>query len=152
VTDPRLIADLNNAEGRELTAYKDDLDNWTIGVGHLMDQSQDWTSYTITPFQSDTYLATDLMLTQAECVALLEWPALNTPCRQNAVLECVFNLGITHWKDEFPQTRRAIHLQDWEAAHDHLIASPLWIKEVGLGRVRRLAGYLRWGSYPGRTV
>lgn len=150
--DPRLLEDLTLAEGRRLTAYRDELGNWTIGVGHLLDQSRDWTNYTIAPAQSDAYLTQDLIMTQGECNALPEWSALNTPCRQNAVIECVFNLGIEHWTVEFPKTRAAIERKDWQAAHDHLIASPLWVKEVGIDRVKRIAGYLLWGAYPGRTV
>jgi GH24 family phage-related lysozyme (muramidase) len=146
--DPRLIADLNQAEDRKLTAYKDDLGNWTIGVGHLLEpQTQDWTSYTISPVQSDAYLASDLAADQGQCNGLPEWKFLNTPCRQNAILECVFNMGIEHWRDEFPLARAAIERSDWAAAYDHLMASPLWIKQVGIDRVRRIASYLYWGHY-----
>ncbi|HEY5212262.1 MAG TPA: hypothetical protein VIJ38_04490 [Acidobacteriaceae bacterium] len=150
--DARLISDLNLAEGRELTAYTDGLGNWTIGVGHLLDQSRDWSHYTISPVQSDAYLQSDLMIVQGECNGLPEWRMLNTPCRQNAVLECVFNLGIKHWTAEFPRARAAIQTQDWQAAHDHLIASPEWVLEVGRGRVVRIADYLLWGAYPGVVV
>jgi GH24 family phage-related lysozyme (muramidase) len=147
-----LIADLNQAEGRRLTAYKDKLGNWTIGVGHLLlPLSKDWTAYTISPAQSDAWLADDLSETQNECEPLNEWKDLNTTCRQNAVLECVFNLGIAHWITEFPKTRAALAAQDWQAAHDHLIASPEWVAEVGIDRVRRIANYMLYGNYPGGT-
>ena len=126
--DPRLLADVNAAEGRRLTAYKD-------GLG-------------IAPAQSDAWLTQDLSSAQTECESLPEWRALNTPCRQNAVIECVFNLGKTHWVDEFPKSRAAIEAQDWDAARDQLLASPLWVKQVGLDRVLRLADYLWFGDYP----
>jgi GH24 family phage-related lysozyme (muramidase) len=146
----QLIPDLNLAEGRRLTAYRDQEGNWTIGVGHLLEpQTKDWTAYTIAPAQSDAYLMDDISGTQSECERLPEWAYLNTTCRQNAVLECVFNLGIDHWTAEFPKTRAAIEIQDWQAAHDHLLASPEWVAEVGIDRVLRLANYLLWGAYSG---
>src|ERR1017187_5420373 len=142
MADPRLIADTNLAEGRKLVAYRDGDGNWTIGVGHLLDQRRDWTGFTITGETSDEYLAEDLAISTGECHSLPEWVHLKTPCRQNAVIEIVFNMGETHWRAEFPKTRAAIVAEDWEAAQAHLIASPKWVKEVGTGRVHRLAGYL----------
>src|ERR1700726_3633030 len=101
--DPRLLQDINLAEGRSLKAYKDDLGNWTIGVGHLLDKARDdWTGYTISPAQSNAYLTQDLSEKQTQAEGQPEWKSLNTPCRQNAVIECVFNLGIGHWVREFP--------------------------------------------------
>jgi GH24 family phage-related lysozyme (muramidase) len=147
--DPRLLVDTNLAEGRRLTAYKDDLGNWTAGVGHLLfPQSQDWTNYTISGPQSDAWLADDLASAQSECDGMLEWKVLDTVCRQNAMIECVFNLGIRHWFIKFPKTRAALLAKDWRAAHDHLIASPEWVAEVGIVRVTRLANYFLYGAYP----
>jgi lysozyme len=144
--DPRLLADLRRAEGCSLTAYRDSLGNWTIGYGHLLPDPPPWTS--ISQDTANTLLAQDVAARCAQVDTLPEWSSLDTPCRQNAVIECVFNLGLGHWQREFPGTRSALISQDWQAAHDKLLQSPLWIQQVGLGRVTRLAQYLLNGQYP----
>ena len=144
---PELLRDLKQAEGVKLTAYKDTLGNWTIGVGHLLPSFRDWTGYTITEDAVDTYLTGDLQEVEADGELLPEWPSLDTDCRRNAVLECLFNLGAPKWRTQFPKTRAAISDQNWQAAHDALMDSPLWIKEVGAARIERLAKYLLVGSY-----
>jgi GH24 family phage-related lysozyme (muramidase) len=147
MADPRLVADISNAEGCRLTAYKDGLGNWTIGFGHLLDQSVDWTGHTITAAVALQLLALDIDTKTHEAQSLPEWASLDTPCRQNAVIECVFNLGVRHWTSEFPATRRSIQAQDWAAAQANLLNSPEWVAQVGRARVARLAGYLQSGSY-----
>lgn len=144
---PELLRDLKQAEGVRLTAYKDTLGNWTIGVGHLLPSFRDWTGYTITEEQADAFLESDGQEVEADADLLPEWPCLDTPCRQNAVLECLFNLGAPKWRREFPKTRAAISDQNWQAAHDALMDSPLWIKQVGEARVQRIANYLKTGVY-----
>lgn len=145
--DPQLLADIQAAEGCKLVAYKDTRGFWTIGTGHLLDQSVDWTDHEITQQTADGMLAADIAERTAQVVELPEWVALDTACRRNAVLECVFNLGIGHWRSEFPATRGAIQESKWALAATNLLHSPEWIKEVGLKRVARLAGYLADGSY-----
>ena len=144
--DPRLLADIQRAEGCSLTAYRDTRGNWTIGYGHLLSDPPQWT--TISQAAANALLATDVAARVVQAQSLPEWPSLDTPCRQNAVIECVFNLGLGHWRSEFPGTRSAIVSQNWQAAHDKLLQSPLWIAQVGIGRVTRLAQYLLLGQYP----
>ena len=146
VLDPRLLADIQRAEGCSLTAYRDTRGNWTIGYGHLLSDPPQWT--TISQAAANVLLATDVAARAVQAQSLPEWPSLDTPCRQNAVIECVFNLGLKNWHADFPGTRSAIISQDWPAAHDNLMQSPLWISIVGLGRVTRLAQYLLTGQYP----
>jgi hypothetical protein len=94
------------------------------------------------------WLEGDLIDATNQAMSLPEWSALDTPCRRNAVVECVFNLGVGHWTSEFPRTRASIKAQAWPEAQANLLDSPLWIKDVGLGRVQRLANYLGSGFYP----
>jgi GH24 family phage-related lysozyme (muramidase) len=154
VTDPRLVADISKAEGCPVdtatglpVAYKDGKGFWTIAWGHLLDQTIDWTGHTITWDLARQLLALDLDEKTHEAQSLPEWASLDTPCRQNAVVECVFNLGVKHWTSEFPATRRSIQAQEWAAAQANLLNSPEWIAQVGRARVARLAGYLLSGSY-----
>lgn len=148
VVDPRLLADIQRAESCKLTAYRDSRGFWTIGWGHLLDQTIDWTGHTIDQATADSLLLLDIEERQSEAQTLPEWDALDTPCRQNAVTECVFNLGLAHWHNEFPATRASIQAQMWLAAQANLLDSPAWVAQVGRYRVSRLAGYLGTGAYP----
>lgn len=144
--DQRLVADVKLAEALDLTTYKDSLGYWTIGYGHLLpDQSKDYKNYTITKDQAEAYLDSDLTQAMQRCMHLIEWPYLDTLCRQNAVIELEFNMA-GKWV-KFYKTRLAIGNQDWKGAHDGLLDS-LWAKQVGKTRSERLANYLLNGQYP----
>jgi GH24 family phage-related lysozyme (muramidase) len=148
--DPRLIHDIKWAEApggvAVLKGYPDGGGIPTAGYGHTGPGVFIGKIYT--QQQCDDWLAADLQKFTTRAQELPEWPVLDTPCRQNAIIECVFNLGGRHWTSEFPVTRRAIQQQDWQSAHDHLLKSPEWIREVGIHRVTRLANYLLTGTYP----
>lgn len=141
--DPRLVKDIKQSEGCKLVAYLDSLGFWTIGYGHLLpDKSKD---YTITQEQAEAYLEDDLAQAKNRCIHLVEWPSLDTPCRQNAIIELEFNMG-GKWV-KFYKTRLDIGNQSWQAAHDDLLNS-LWAKQVGQTRSNRIANYLLTGQYP----
>lgn len=142
--DPHLLADIDGSECCKLVAYKDSLGLWTIGWGHELDQTKDWTGYTWTQAQADTQRGADIMSAQVFASNLHEWPYLDTPCRQNAVSELCFNMR-RKWL-AFVNTRAAIVKQDWQAAHDGLLASD-WATEVHATRADRLANYLLKGEY-----
>lgn len=152
MTDPRLTHDISNAEGCKLTAYRDSvrtpavpLGNWTIGWGHLLDQTKDWTGTTWTQQYADSVRDKDIASAVAYAQTLQEYPYLDTPCRQNAVCELVFNMR-RRW-NTFVKCRAAMARGDWQGAHDQLIASA-WDKEVGKTRADRIANYLLTGQYP----
>lgn len=143
--DPRLIADIKNAEGCSLAAYRDTLGYWTIGYGHLLDQNDNWGGHTISSEQADKFLEEDATIAASACTYYPEWKSLDTLARQNAVIELRFNLG-SRWK-LFAQTRLDIQNKNWKKAHDDLLNS-LWAKQVGTKRSNRLANYLLTGEYP----
>lgn len=147
MADTELIRDTKGAEGCKLIAYLDTLGNWTVGYGHLLAAGVDWSGHEITQATADQLLSLDLDSRAAQAATLPEWSALDTPCRRNAVIECVFNLGFGHWQREFPATRAAIRGQRWMDAAKNLLNSPEWVMQVGLPRVSRLAAYLQNGSY-----
>lgn len=142
--DTRLQADIQGAEGCKLTAYRDTRGLWTIGYGHLLDQSIDWTGHTITQAVADELLAKDIAEAQAHAEKLPEY-AEQTDCRENAITELVFNMGLSHWLG-FIHCREAIQAKSWQEAHDELLDSA-WAIQVGKTRSERLAGYLYSGSY-----
>jgi GH24 family phage-related lysozyme (muramidase) len=148
VISPQLLAAVKGAEGCQLTAYRDSKGFWTIGYGHLLDQSIDWTGHTITQATADGLLSSDIADRLSEAETLPEWFNLNPyPARRDAVAEAIFNLGYTHWRTEFPKTRAAIQAGSWAIAQANLLNSPEWIADVGLPRVTRIATQLGTGIY-----
>lgn len=139
--DPQLQYDVAQAEGCRLSAYQDTRGFWTIGYGHKIPAPvADWTQD-----QADAQLVEDIGAAQAQAETLTEWAALDTACRQNAVVELVFNMGLRKW-EAFIQTRDAIERSDWQTAHDQLLNSA-WASEVGPDRSSRLANQLLTGAY-----
>jgi GH24 family phage-related lysozyme (muramidase) len=147
--DTRLRHDIAWAEAPngkpELTGYPDGGGVPTAGFGHTGPDVVIGQLYT--EQQCYDWLDADIEEATDEAAALPEWVALNTSTRRNAIVECVFNLGIHHWISEFPKTRAAISREDWPAASMHLLNSPKWIAQVHLPRVQRLADYLLHGAY-----
>lgn len=146
--DPRLVADINTAEANKLTAYQDTLGNWTIGRGHELPKAapgKSWEGFSISSDVSDRYFLGDLLSALVYAKALPEWNKLDTPCRQNALIELCFNMR-GKWST-FVQTRAALEAQNWQGAHDGLLNS-LWDKEVGVIRATRIANYFLTGEYP----
>jgi lysozyme len=152
--DLRLVHDISAAEGCRLVAYKDSRGFWTIGWGHLIpDQTKDWTGLTWTQPYADMMRDQDIGAAVDWAKLQQEYPSLDTPCRQNALCELIFNMGRKKWAG-FVKCRAAIVRQDWQAAHDQLlfvdpttkVASP-WATEVGPLRSARIANYLLTGQY-----
>lgn len=149
--DTRLIRDLQLAESPDgvpnLTAYKDSRGFWTIGFGHLMSNQDDSAAgTTISAARAVALLNTDICTAKLQAAQTPEWAELDTACRQNAVIELVFNMGEHKWMG-FVLTRAAIKLQQWQEAHDQLLNSA-WASEVHPLRAKRLANYLLTGNYP----
>lgn len=143
--DSRLVRDVKQSEGCKLAAYRDSLGFWTIGYGHLVDNKGLPGVLICTQAQADLWLEEDLSQAEKRCMHLIEWPMVDTPCRQNAVIELEFNMA-GKWV-KFYKTRLAIGNKDWKGAHDGLLNS-LWAKQVGETRSNRIANYLLNGEYP----
>lgn len=141
----KLQADIIQAEGVRKEAYKDTLGLWTVGVGHLLPQSKDWTGATFEMPQVLAWLADDLQTAERLAHGLPEWPALDTDARQNAVVELVFNMGLSHWQ-QFKKARAAMVARDWMEAEDQLVSS-VWAKQVGPHRAGRIANYITTGRF-----
>jgi GH24 family phage-related lysozyme (muramidase) len=151
IIDPRLIRDVELAESPNgqpnLTSYKDSLGNWTIGFGHLMSTQDDSAAgVTITFERAQALLDADLSTAKLQAAQTLEWPDLDSTCRQNAIIELIFNMGEHRWMG-FVKCRAAIRAKDWQEAHDQLLSSE-WSSEVHQSRANRLANYLLSGVYP----
>jgi lysozyme len=143
---PRLESQIKQAEGIRLVAYKDSLGLWTAGVGHLLPQNRDWTGQRFSVAQVATWLEEDLITAQKLSAGLLEWPLMDTDARQMALIELVFNMGLSHWR-QFALARKAMSEKNWPEASKQLLSS-LWAKQVGPIRSNRLAKQIESGEFP----
>lgn len=144
--DPNLQNDVEGSEGCKLVSYRDTKNVLTIGWGHeLRDQTAEAGALTWTQQQADDQLTADLTAAGVYAAALPEWSALDTPCRQNALIELCFEMR-GRWLP-FKNTRACIQAQDWQGAHDNLLNSD-WANEVHAARADRIADYLLTGEYP----
>lgn len=141
---PALVSAIKSAEGCRLVAYRDSVGLWTIGYGHLLDQSKDWTGYTITQAQAEALLEADMRTASLGVSSLPEARGID-PVRFEALLELVFNLGSKRWS-LFTHCRAAIADRDWQRAHDELLNSK-WAGQVGTVRSNRIASLLLTGCY-----
>lgn len=146
----QLLANVKQAEGLRLVAYRDTLGFWTIGYGHKLADNHDWTGYTISSDTANGLLIVDLNAAILLCTGLLEWAYLDTPARKDAVAELVFNLGEGGWR-KFARCRYALQQRAWQTAHDQLLASN-WASQVGSDRSNRLANTLLTGDYVARAI
>lgn len=142
---PRLIEDIEGAEGFRRKAYRDTEGYWTAGYGHFLDQSKDWTGVEFSTATIRTWLEQDIATAVSEAQKLPEWKALNTDARQNAVAELVFNMGLAKWKG-FHHCRNSLELAHWLPAGAQLLDSA-WDHEVGRNRSQRLYNYITTGDF-----
>ena len=147
--DYRLVRDMKLAEGLRLKAYKDTLGFWTVGYGHKLPDAQDgdheWEGYVITNEQADAWFMEDLKKARTSALGL---PHMVGVCGQrvNAIIELVFNMGLTHLLD-FRKMWAAWKAQDFETAAKELLDSK-WAAQVGPARSRRIAELIMTGCYP----
>jgi GH24 family phage-related lysozyme (muramidase) len=172
---PQLATDLDSSEKNELVAYQDSLGVWTIGRGHVLPKpapGRSWANFEISQAVSDRYFNGDILIASKYAKVLPEWTSLDTPCRQNALIELCFNMS--HRWATFDETRALMKAKNWQGVHDHLLAS-LWASQVqphlfvsGVcsrchlirsdkssycpkienGRADRIANYFLIGEYP----
>jgi lysozyme len=152
--DPRLVKDIQSAESCKLTAYKDTKGFWTVGWGHKLPAPctpEGWAGFTISQDVADRFLKEDIAASLRYSGSLPEFLSCDTDSRKNALAELVFNMGAGTWQT-FGGTRAQIVVKNWQAVHDHLLASA-WAKEVqphgfdSPGRATRIAGYFLTGQY-----
>jgi lysozyme len=143
--DPRLESDIKNAEGCNLAAYKDTEGFWTVGYGHKLPLGTDYSGHSITADEALRFLDDDIAVAITFATSLPEYPALDSACRRNAIIELSFNMH-GHWYG-FHDCRAALAAQKWKTAHDDLLDSK-WAVQVGPTRSTRLANYILNGLYP----
>lgn len=127
----KLKAELIRDEGKKLTAYKDSLGYWTIGVGHLLGSSPRMS--TITDEECDALLTVDIA--EAEAAARRLVPSFDalTDERQRALVNMVLNRGEQRMRDSsriMPAILDAATTGDWSKVPE-AIAGSQWAGQVG---------------------
>lgn len=116
----KLKEELLRDEGFKLTAYKDSLGNYTIGVGHLLEKD----SGPITEAQCFKLLDEDIALAIVRLRRIYPAYVELSEIRQRALANMCFNLG--HRLVDFVLFLAALDRKDWTEAGKQLKKSKWW--------------------------
>ena len=119
----KLIEELKRDEGVELRPYKCSAGFLTLGVGRNIEERG------ITMDESDYLLANDITICEEEAIRVFKWFADLTDVRQRAIINMIFNLGLTKLLN-FQKFLAAMEAEDWEEAGKQMLDSR-WAKQVG---------------------
>jgi len=133
----KLAADLRQAEGLRLKAYRDTEGVLTCGFGTNLEQ------LTITRDLADQWL-NDKILEAEHDAQTFPWYAGLDSVRQRAIVELLYNLGLTRLR-LFRVALRALAAGEWDAAATAFLASK-WARQVGPTRAGRIARMVRTGA------
>jgi GH24 family phage-related lysozyme (muramidase) len=133
------------AEGYRTSAYRDTLGNWTVGYGHELPATQDWTNVAWPPGQLEAWYQQDKQDALQLAYSLPEYYVVaQVQCREDALIELCFNMGYK-WLN-FIQARDAMMKQDWPEAGRQILNSAADHEEPK--RIARLAAMISTGVYP----
>lgn len=138
--DPKLVAELKVEEGFREAPYKDTEGHATIGYGHEL-VSTDEFSY-LTETQADEVLADDIARTAAELAVALPWTVELDEVRLRALLDMAFNLGVAKLC-EFHRMLDCLRQRDWNGAAANGQLS-VWYTRVG-ARAHRILKVFQTG-------
>jgi lysozyme len=119
----KLIEELKRDEGVELRPYKCSAGFLTLGVGRNIQERG------ITMDESDYLLANDIKICEEEASKVFKWFPSLTDDRQRAIINMVFNLGLTKLL-HFKKFLAAMEAEDWEEAGKQMLDSK-WARQVG---------------------
>lgn len=151
----KLEAELTLDEGKRLTAYKDTVGKWSIGIGRNLDDvgpaplnrsNQDIIANGINEAECDQLFDYDIRRTEKDLDRQLSWWRKLDPVRQRVMLNMCFNMGIgnsTHGLCSFINTLAMIARGEYSGAADAMLGSK-WARQVGV-RAQRLSNMMRNG-------
>jgi lysozyme len=138
-------AQIRYHEGLRLKAYRDTLEYWTIGFGHLLNKGSRPKIEMITRDEAETLFDGDFLAALNDATALVDTEELNAP-RFAVAVNMAFNLGFEKLKG-FRETLAAINSGEYARAADCMLASR-WAKQVGK-RAIELSEQMRKGEWQG---
>lgn len=128
-----------------LRAYQDTKGIWTIGFGRNLQVM------VIPESQAEAWLTEDIMSAARVAEKLPSWPFMDTPARQDAFIELIFNMGPEPFDGDgfkdFANTMAAMARKDWPAVKAGLLNSK-WATDVKEARANRIANQMATGLYP----
>lgn len=134
----KLTLQLMRAEGVRLKPYADTVGKITIGCGRNL------TDCGISADEADFLLQNDIDRTIKDCLTF-PWFVTMDAIRQRAVVDLVFNMGLSVFKT-FKNTIAALAVQDYPKAAAHLRKSQ-WYGQVKT-RGPRVVGMIETGREP----
>lgn len=135
----KLCAQLRIDEGVRNKLYQDTVGKWTGGVGRNFSDRQ------MSPALIQFMLDEDIDMCIDQLDHAFPWWEKMCDARQNALLNLVFNLGITTLL-QFKNSLAALEAGKWEAAANGFMDSK-WAKQVG-ARAVRVTDLIRNGYFP----
>lgn len=126
-------------EGLRLKPYRDSVDKLTIGVGRNLDDVG------ITRDEALNLMRSDIVNITRELNQNFEWYDSLDYIRKAALIDMVFNLGITKFL-QFNQTIHWLETKNWDKAANEMLNST-WSEQVG-DRAQDLAKMIRTGEWP----
>lgn len=117
---------IEHFEGCRLTAYRDSRGLWTIGWGHLLNNSVDWTGHTITQELADSLLEQDMDHARQLAQGFPHYPDMND-VRQAVCVSMCFQMGQSplYW----PNFTTALQARDFAGAAQAGLDSD-WAKQT----------------------
>jgi lysozyme len=124
-------------EGVRKTAYKDTLNNWTIGVGHLirLPNEEYLLDKELTDLEVDQIFITDLNQAIDDARKFIDVDSIPDEAFE-VVVDMAFNLGLTKLL-KFKNFQQALKDKDFVKASEEMLNS-LWAKQLP-NRSKRLA-------------
>lgn len=148
----RLIKQLKIDEGVRLKVYKDSLGYATVGVGHLIKETDPDEirnlkhGDTITEEQCSELFKNDLAQAVSDALIVFDEIWDDFPdIIQEVFVNMIFNLGRTRFL-KFKKTILAAYAHDWDTVSTEMLDS-LWAKQVGQRAYRMSAQVERWKNY-----
>lgn len=137
----KLKAQVIHSEGIRTTAYKDTLNNWTIGVGHLIKipDEEYLLDKELTDLEVDQIFTTDLNQAIDDARKFIDVDILSEEAFF-VVVDMAFNLGLPKLM-RFQNFQQALKEKDYKKASREMLDS-LWSKQLP-NRSKRLAKQMR---------
>ena len=137
----KLKAQVIHSEGIRTTAYKDTLNNWTIGVGHLIKipDEEYLLDKELTDLEVNQIFTTDLNQAIDDARKFIDVDILSEEAFF-VVVDMAFNLGLPKLM-RFQNFQQALKEKDYKKASREMLDS-LWAKQLP-NRSKRLAKQMR---------
>ena len=137
----KLKAQIKHSEGVRTTAYKDTLNNWTTGVGHLirLPDEEYLLEKELTDLEVDQIFTTDLNQAIDDARKFIDADTIPDEAFE-VVVDMAFNLGLPKLM-AFQNFQQALRDKDFVKASFEMLDS-LWAKQLP-NRSKRLAKIMR---------